>query len=143
MQAEVARNDSCIKEELDEWVFEYGECIGKGVGKLHICYMQKPFFILLVLCALKIHKYPYSLQANISGCGSFLYLLQIWVDNQLQPVGAAAIVSMPSYFISKEDLCSLELLPDASLFVSNVVSTYTNVLAKNALQIRPVSRSSK
>ena len=114
-----------IKDELENWINEYSETLGKEaviflLNHLHTCKEEFSFAYQLY----KIHKTPMTTRAIISGSGSLLHPLGHWITEQLRPV----TLTMPGYLESsyalKEEIVPLTLPPNARLFTCDCVAMY-------------------
>ncbi|KAL7523023.1 hypothetical protein ACHAWF_000325, partial [Thalassiosira exigua] len=75
----------------------------------------------------KLHKTPVKTRPVCSDCASIPHTLGQWVDEQLQPIVQAQHTYFKNSFALKEELLTLTLPPNASLFSFDAVSMYTNI----------------
>jgi hypothetical protein len=82
---------------------------------------------------MKVHKSPWTTRPIVSGSGTLLEGLGIWVDSQLQKT----LTKQKSYFKSslelKQQLISLHLPSNARIFTADAVSMYTNISTSKAI----------
>lgn len=86
---------------------------------------------------IKVHKTPWKTRPIVSYCGSLAYGLRKWLDQQLQPI----CQQLPSLCWSSvsllQDLCTIDLSQNCSLFTMDAVSMYTNIEVDHAMTIIP------
>ena len=84
----------------------------------------------------KIHKYPWKLRPIVSYCGSLLYGLGKWLDQQIQPIARATAAYVASSFDLCEQLKDIRIDPSRdSLLTADANSMYTNIDTTHALEV--------
>ncbi|KAL7524310.1 hypothetical protein ACHAXR_000518, partial [Thalassiosira sp. AJA248-18] len=127
---------SQLKKDIFSWTIEHRQVLsGQAVG-----YIRKkldetiddPFgyFYLLI----KLHKSPISTRPVCSDCASLPHALGQWVDEQLQPI----VKAQPTYFKNsyelKQELDTMTLPANASLFTYDAVLVYTNINTDDCIE---------
>jgi hypothetical protein len=82
---------------------------------------------------MKVHKSPWKTRPIVSGSGTLLFGLGIWVDSQLQKT----LKQQKSFFKSSLDLkkllLTLDLPRNARIYTADAVSMYTNISTSKAI----------
>lgn len=89
------------------------------------------YFYLLM----KVHKSPLASRPIISGSGSLLHPLGIWVDSQLQRFAKRRQAYFSSSQELKRKLDGFTLPSNCFLFTADAVSMYTNIPTRHALDL--------
>ncbi|KAL7527818.1 hypothetical protein ACHAWF_002316, partial [Thalassiosira exigua] len=87
--------------------------------------MKEPFGYFYL--TYKLHKSPVKTRPACSDCASITHALGQWVHEQLQPIVKAQHTYFKNSFELKDELLTLTLPPNASLFSFDAVSMYTNI----------------
>ncbi|KAL7526149.1 hypothetical protein ACHAXR_001344, partial [Thalassiosira sp. AJA248-18] len=74
-----------------------------------------------------MHKYPISTRPVCSDCASLPHALGQWVGEQLQPIVKAQTTNFKNSFELKQELDTMTLPANASLFTYDAVLMYTNI----------------
>ena len=132
--AEAKVHELRIRNFLGIWLKTWAKVITKNEKRFithHIAENKFPFATFYLTA--KVHKTPLASRPIVSCSGSLLAALGTWVDDKLQH----AVKIQPSYFKSsfdlREEIDTLELPLNASLFTADAVSMYTNIPTDRAL----------
>jgi hypothetical protein len=91
-----------------------------------------PFGCLYLL--MKIHKSPMKTRPILSLKGSLLHGLGLWANDKLQQYTTRQKPYFKSSLDLKTELVTMDIPPDARLFIADAVSMYTNIKTDRALQ---------
>ena len=120
---------------IGSWIERNRKCLLRSERLFmqhHLKENKEPFGSFYV--TMKVHKGPPLKTRPIVSCsGSLLESLAIWVDDKLQIAARAQPSYFKSSFVLKQQLHSLDLPPNARLFIADARSMYTNIPTKRAL----------
>ena len=118
---------------FDDWFKKYKDQIDHiEYLSHHRAYYENNYNTFYVLP--KVHKNKLSTRPIVSTSGTLLRALGVWCDEKLQIAARKQRSYFKDTFELKKTLDKIVLPPNAKLFTSNVVSMYTNIPTKKALQ---------
>ena len=130
-----------VKEKVIRWLHKYSTSTKTrtGISTQELAYLshhlkdKEPKKLPIFYLTLKVHKSPWTTRPIVSCSGSLLYHLGVWVDLHLAKVATA----QPAYLRNSRDLVdeliTLDLPPNARLFIADATSMYTNIRTPAAL----------
>lgn len=125
-----------LKIRLGEWLKKHRGVLSKNEDTFLNRSLQQnkdPFGAFYLL--MKVHKTPLASRAIISGSGSLLHPLGVWVDSKLQPLAQRRAAYFKSSQELKVTLDQLDIPPGCQLFTADAVSMYTNIPTNHALDL--------
>ena len=133
--AQGARHATRIKHLLQGWLKKHKKVLKKDEKRFlnhHIDANENPFATLYL--TVKVHKGPpYKSRPVVSCSGSLLEGIGTWVDDKLQVAAKKQRSYFKSSFDLKRLLSSLHIPNNASLFIADARSMYTNIPTDRAL----------
>ena len=124
-----------IKRQLLQWLKTHKKVLQKAEKRFlqhHIDDNKDPFATLYL--TVKVHKGPpFKTRPVVSCSGSLLSGIGTWVDDKLQIAAKKQRSYFKSSFDLKRLLSSLQIPANASLFIANARSMYTNIPTDRAL----------
>ena len=128
-EPQALREVSELADEIFEWITSNRNSLTDDEAKylrakLSETY-EEPFGYFYL--TYKLHKTPVKTRPVCSDCASLTHALGQWVDEQLQPIVKAQRTYFKNSFALKEELLTLTLPSNASLFTFDTVSMYTNI----------------
>jgi hypothetical protein len=134
---EALSRGSHIRQSLTSWIQKWQKCLSKSELKFIRSALtdKKIDAISTFYLLMKVHKTPLKTRPIVSCSGTLLYYLGIWVDDKLQRVAKNQRSYFKSSFDLKDDITSLKLPPNASIFTADAISMYTNINTTHALRV--------
>jgi hypothetical protein len=128
--------DDTIRRSLLQWIKKWKSALNSHELKFIRAALKNPktdpistFYLLM-----KVHKTPLKTRPIVSCSGTLLYSLGIWVDDKLQKFAKRQQSYFKSSFDLKQELTTLELPANSTIFTADAVSMYTNINTETALQ---------
>lgn len=127
---------SAIANGIKKWIKDFQGSLEdneKRFLRYHLKSNKTPFSFLYLL--FKVHKTPLKTRPILSGSGSLLQPLGMWIDDKLQPIAQTCKSYFKSSYVLKSLLMDMELPPNARLFTCDAISMYTNIPTPTALRV--------